>query len=71
MTKEDIEQRIAELEELKAKKNETVENLKIQRATKEAELSNINGKITTNEWINSKERIELEDLQTALRIINQ
>lgn len=71
MTKEDIEQRIAELEELKAKKNETVENLKIQRATKEAELSNINGKITTNEWINSKERIELENLQTALRIINQ
>ena len=71
MTKEDIEQRIAELEELKAKKNETVENLKIQRATKEAELSNINGKITTNDWINSKERIELEDLQTALRIINQ
>lgn len=71
MTKKDIEQRIAELEELKAKKNETVENLKIQRATKEAELSNINGKITTNEWINSKERIELEDLQTALRIINQ
>ena len=71
MTKEDIEQRIAELEELKAKKNEIVENLKIQRATKEAELSNINGKITTNEWINSKERIELEDLQTALRIINQ
>ena len=71
MTKEDIEQRIAELEELKAKKNEIVENLKIQRATKEAELSNINGKITTNEWINSKERIELEDLQTALGIINQ
>lgn len=71
MTKEDIEQRIKELETIKEQKNKKVQELKVQRATKEAELKNIQTEITANDWINSEEKIELEDLQTALKIINQ
>ena len=71
MTKEDIEVRIKELETIKEQKNKKVQELKVQRATKDAELKNIQTEITTTDWINSDERRELEDLQTALRIINQ
>ena len=71
MTKEQIEARISELENLKEQMNNHTQDLKIKRATKEAELSNINSEITANDWINSEEKIELEDLQTALKIINQ
>ena len=71
MTKEQIEARISELENLKEQMNKHTQDLKIKRATKEAELSNINSEITANDWINSEEKIELEDLQTALKIINQ
>ena len=71
MTKENIEARIKELETIKEQKNKKVQDLKVQRATKEAELKNIQTEITTTDWINSDERRELEDLQIALRIINQ
>ena len=71
MTKEDIEARIKELENIKEQKNKKVQELKVQRATKDAELKNIQTEITTTDWINSDERRELEDLQIALRIINQ
>ena len=71
MTKEDIEARIKELETIKEQKNKKVQELKVQRATKDAELKNIQTEITTTDWINSDERRELEDLQIALRIINQ
>ena len=71
MTKEDIEVRIKELETIKEQKNKKVQDLKVQRATKEAEIKNIQTEITANDWINSEEKIELEDLQTALKIINQ
>ena len=71
MTKEDIEVRIKELETIKEQKNKKVQDLKVQRATKEAELKNIQTEITTTDWINSDKRRELEDLQIALRIINQ
>ena len=71
MTKEDIEARIKELETIKEQKNKKVQELKVQRATKEAELKNIQTDITTTDWINSDKRRELEDLQIALRIINQ
>ena len=71
MTKEDIEARIKELETIKEQKNKKVQELKVQHATKEAELKNIQTDITTTDWINSDKRRELEDLQIALRIINQ
>ena len=71
MTKEDIEARIKELETIKEQKNKKVQELKVQRATKEAELKNIQTEITANDWINSEERKELEELQIALKIINQ
>ena len=71
MTKEDIEVRIKELETIKEQKNKKLQDLKVQRATKEAELKNIQTEITTTDWINSDKRRELEDLQIALRIINQ
>lgn len=71
MTKENIEARIKELETIKEQKNKKVQELKVQRATKDAELKNIQTEITTTDWINSDERRELEDLQIALRIINQ
>ena len=71
MTKEDIEVRIKELETIKEQKNKKVQDLKVQRATKEAELKNIQSEITATDWINSDKRRELEDLQIALRIINQ
>lgn len=71
MTKEQIELKIKELEEMRKKRNEKVEQSRIDLAVAQTKVTQLERDIAENLWERTGEAQELEDLKTALKILNR
>lgn len=71
MTKEDIIKRITDLEAERQKMNETRVEAEKALAVKQAEAAELTRKITETTWETSSKAKELQQLQTALEIIER
>ena len=71
MTKEQIELKIKELEEMRKSRNEKVEQSRIDLAVAQTKVTQLERDISENLWERTGEAQELEDLKTALKILNR
>lgn len=71
MTKEQIETKIRELEEMKTKRNEKVERSRVDLAVAQTKVTQLERDIAENVWERTGEAQELEELKTALKILNR
>ena len=71
MTKEQIELKIKELEEMKKSRNEKVEQSRIDLAVAQTKVTQLERDISENLWERTGEAQELEELKTALKILNR